>query len=365
MIKWKCEIIRKLIERNFEDDRSRKLQINMKIVELFSGIGAQTQALKNLKIPHTAIACEYEGYIHNIYEAIHGLTQNLGDITKITSLPDCDILTYSFPCQDLSILGNQKGLVQGSGTRSALLWEVGRLLVGNKPKVLILENVKQLVSPKHIESFKLWIEFLNELGYETTYKLINSADFGIPQNRIRCFAVSMLGKKFKFSDYTPRISKMSDVMQSNTEVLNEFGDIHFAYNIDMLERLWKTVNNTQSTNSTNRIYGTSNMVHALTTQGSHPGNFGAVLYNSSYDTEYYLRKETKGKPKEELIPYLKDTRLATTRDYFRLMGFDDGSYERAKKCCKTSYTKLYHVSGNSIVVPVLEYIFSDVIKQLI
>ena len=100
----------------------------MKIVELFSGIGAQTQALKNLSIGHTSICCELEESIHGIYQAIHGDTPNLGDITKVQDLPDCDLLTYSFPCQDISVLGNQKGFSKGSGTRSGLLWEVERLL---------------------------------------------------------------------------------------------------------------------------------------------------------------------------------------------------------------------------------------------
>lgn len=101
----------------------------IRVIELFAGIGSQAQALKNLGIPYEVVAIsEIDKYAIKGYEAIHGPVNNLGDITQIEHLPDCDLITYSFPCQDLSIAGAKKGMSEGSGTRSALLWEVGRLL---------------------------------------------------------------------------------------------------------------------------------------------------------------------------------------------------------------------------------------------
>ncbi len=98
------------------------------MVELFAGIGAQAMALEELGIEFTSTVCEIDKAAYRSYCAIHGDTPNLGDITKVEHLPDCDLLTYSYPCQDLSVAGRQRGMVEGSGTRSSLLWEVGRLL---------------------------------------------------------------------------------------------------------------------------------------------------------------------------------------------------------------------------------------------
>lgn len=101
----------------------------LRVVELFAGIGAQRMALRNLGIPHEVVAmAEIDRHAIASYLAIHGDTPNLGDVREIESLPDCDLLTYSFPCQDLSVAGLQKGMDEGSGTRSSCLWEVGRLI---------------------------------------------------------------------------------------------------------------------------------------------------------------------------------------------------------------------------------------------
>lgn len=101
----------------------------IRVIELFAGIGAQHQALKDANIPHEVVAIsEISKNAVKAYEAIHGPVNNLRDITKIEHLPECDLLTYSFPCQDLSVAGIQKGMKRGTGTRSGLLWEVERLL---------------------------------------------------------------------------------------------------------------------------------------------------------------------------------------------------------------------------------------------
>lgn len=108
------------------------------------------------------------------------------------------IMTYSFPCQDLSAAGVRKGMERGSGTRSGLLWEVERLLkeTPELPQVLIMKNVKQVIGQKNISAFADWIAFLDKLGYKSKWEVINATEFGIPQNRERCFMVSVLGDKF-------------------------------------------------------------------------------------------------------------------------------------------------------------------------
>lgn len=140
---------------------------------------------------------------YNNYKACH----NLGSITNIKGkdleIVDkdkyCYMLFYSFCCQDLSVAGKQAGMKKNSGTRSGLLWEVERLLTeckeynGNLPDVLVLENVSQLHSKTNMPDFQAWIDFLDSMGYSSTWFDLNSKDFGIPQNRLRTFMVSVLG----------------------------------------------------------------------------------------------------------------------------------------------------------------------------
>lgn len=173
----------------------------LKVIELFAGIGAQRQALKEAGIEHEAVAIsEIDKYACMAYEALHGKTRNVGDIRKVDELPEADLWTYSFPCTDISISGKMKGFSKGSGTQSSLLWEVQRLLVkahekGKLPKFLLMENVKNIVSKRFIGKFNEWLGFLKSLGYRTDWKILNAKDYGIPQNRERCFAVSVLGER--------------------------------------------------------------------------------------------------------------------------------------------------------------------------
>lgn len=174
----------------------------LRLIELFAGIGSQTQALTNIGIAHKVVAIsEIDKYAIQSYEAMHGTANNLGDIRKIEELPDADLWTYSFPCQDISVAGKGAGIKEG--TRSGLLFEVERLLrvaseKGTLPKYLLLENVKNLVSKKFKADFDKWLDFLSELGYTNYWKVLNAKDYGIPQNRERVFCVSIRGKHEPF-----------------------------------------------------------------------------------------------------------------------------------------------------------------------
>jgi DNA (cytosine-5)-methyltransferase 1 len=339
----------------------------MRLVELFSGIGAQSKALKNLGIEHDTVACEIDKRIHSVYEAMHGPTENLGDITKVERLPECDLLTYSFPCQDISILGNRKGFQKDSGTRSSLLWEVERLLKASKkiPKTLVLENVKNLVSPKNKDNFQLWLNLLSDLGYNNSWKVLNAEDFGLPQKRERVFVVSSLEKEFEFPvGSSSRV--LGEFMEEDKKVKEQFGDKLYFKCEEMAVRIHKTINNTQSTNSTNRIYGRNSYVHALTTQGSHPGNFGAVLYSSELKQNLPFREKARKMTMQQLRDNdfgfdIETLRLMSPKESMLLMGFREDDYARANSYMKSSKIKntfFYHVAGNSIAVPVLESIFA-------
>lgn len=279
------------------------------MIELFSGIGAQERSLRQLKIPYRIInTCDcdkdavlsYAAMRFNIDEAMktyqfptqdkmieelqnkgfgydfmkskHTITSrtpinklkqyyiadklsnNLGDISKVDRLPYADMVTYSFPCTDLSVAGKGEGMVNKcscgyswpidfsddneslicpscgakvqSSTRSGLLGQVQRLLAVSKnentlPKYLLLENVKNLVGKKFKPQFDAWIRWLDSIGYNTYYQVINSKHFGIPQNRERIFALSIRKDiddgKFKFPEQIPLTTRLKDILEKNVD----------------------------------------------------------------------------------------------------------------------------------------------------
>ncbi|WP_295137202.1 DNA (cytosine-5-)-methyltransferase [uncultured Catenibacterium sp.] len=158
--------------------------------ELFAGIGAFRKALIRLGIPHEIVGIsEIDKYAIKSYNAIYGDTRNYGDISKVEKLDYADLWTYGFPCQDISVAGQLKGIVKGE-TRSGLLYEVQRLLAQAQsddalPKYLIMENVKNLVSKKFRVDFDSWLEWLDQLGYNSYWQVLNAVDYGIPQKRER------------------------------------------------------------------------------------------------------------------------------------------------------------------------------------
>lgn len=171
----------------------------MKILSLFSGIGAFEKALDYLNINYELVNyCEIDKYASKAYSLIHNVSENmnLGDITKVdtSKLPkDIDLITYGFPCQDISLAGKQQGMFNndGSKTRSGLFFEALRIIEDTKPKIAIAENVKNLVSKKFNAQFQTVLQSLEEAGYNNYWKVLNAKDFGIPQNRERVFIVSI------------------------------------------------------------------------------------------------------------------------------------------------------------------------------
>ena len=171
----------------------------LKYLSLFSGIGAFESALTNLGVDYEVVNyCEIDKFASKSYSAIHGIpeTKNLWDITKINvfNLPkDVDLITYGFPCQDISLAGHQKGLFNedGSLTRSGLFFKALDVIEYCKPKVAIAENVKNLVGKKFKPQFDIVLDSLDKVGYNNYWKVLNSKDYGIPQNRERVFIVSI------------------------------------------------------------------------------------------------------------------------------------------------------------------------------
>ena len=254
----------------------------LKLIELFSGIGAQAKALENLGIEFESHrTCEWEVNAIKSYKEIHfpdvGLvdtleqnkeflidtlfemgissdgkkpmtreqiarkgepwlrevykdiliTHNMVDITKVHAedlgidYKDTYLLTYSFPCQDLSIAGTQKGMEKGSGTRSGLLWEVERILqeCDIKPKFLLMENVIQVHGKKHMDDFESWLKSLEDMGYSNYYQDLNAKNYGVPQNRNRCFMLSVLDDTtpFAFPEERKLTVRLKDMLEVDVE----------------------------------------------------------------------------------------------------------------------------------------------------
>lgn len=202
----------------------------IRLITLFSGIGAQEMALERMGVDFEIYkAVEFDEFAIKSYNAIHGTNFPTLDIRDIhgsdLEIVDrdkyCYIMFYSWPCTDLSLAGRQAGMEEGSGTRSALLWEVKRLieeLKDNLPDILISENVIQCHSEKNLPEFNKWIDFLMKLGYSNLYEDLNAKDFGVPQNRDRCFMVSLLGKyDFVFPKGIPLEKVIVDVLEDEVD----------------------------------------------------------------------------------------------------------------------------------------------------
>ena len=213
-----------------------KLEINKKIrlIELFGGIGSQAMALRDLGADfETYKLIEFDKYAIQSYNAIHGTNFKTTDIRNVRGVDleireresFCYLMTYSFPCTDLSIAGRMKGMSKeewqnGESTRSGLLWEVERIIKelpdNELPQVLLMENVPQVHSDQNAEDFNSWLDYLSSRGYLNFWEDLNAKDYGIPQNRDRCFCVSFLAEEFTEFIF-PKPVKLEKVMKDFLE----------------------------------------------------------------------------------------------------------------------------------------------------
>lgn len=205
----------------------------IRLIELFAGYGSQAMALRRIgaKFEHYRVV-EFDKYAIASYNAVHGTDFPTMDITKVHAedLNICDtnaftyLLTYSFPCTDLSVAGKQAGMSKGSGTRSGLLWEVERILTeirdsnGELPQILFMENVPQVHSQDNMPDFRKWLVFLESLGYTNYYQDLNAKNYGVAQNRERCFMFSFLGEyNYHFPQPIALKKKLKDYLEDNVD----------------------------------------------------------------------------------------------------------------------------------------------------
>lgn len=324
----------------------------IRLIELFAGIGSQAKALTNLGLnfEHWRV-CEFDAHAVRSYNAVHNTQFVPSDITKISAtdlgITDTNeftyLLTYSFPCQDLSCAGRGAGMEKGSGTRSGLLWEVERLLneCDELPQVLLMENVPQVHGKKNKEHFDKWIEFLASKGYSNYWQDLNAKDYGVPQSRNRCYMVSILGDhSYKFPTPVKLELTLKDIVEK------EVDEKYYLSN----EKL-RTINRWKSLERPlERVYGKNSIANTLTTRsGAECGSLATYSEQFEETTNIVPLLET-----EELSSKI---RKLTPKEHWKLMGFDDVDVEKAAKVCSNS--RLYKQAGNSIVVDVLMAIFKE------
>lgn len=265
--------------------------------------------------------------MHNISE-----DKNLGDISKIDpkTLKDFDLMTYGFPCQDITALGNQKGLIDSDGnlTRSGLFYTAYNIAKIKKPRFMLAENVKALTSKKFSNDFKGMLMLLDQAGYNTYWEVLNSKDYGIPHSRQRVYILSIrkdIDKGFIFPNPTPLTTIAKDYYESNV------GDEYYLRESDMkylsefrLKKKYSSLN-----------------ADVIVCQTTKQGN----LANS----QNFIKDE-------------KGYRIMTPRELLSLQGFKN-TY--AKLLLDNGITKeqIGYMSGNSITTKVLEAIFTELIKQ--
>ena len=199
----------------------------MRVLSLFSGIGAFEKALERLGIEHEVVNyCEIDKYASKAYSLIHNVPEekNLVDVTKVdtSKLKDLDLITYGFPCQDLSTAGRLRVFeFEGERTRSGLFYEALRIIKDTQPKWAIAENVKNLTSKKFTKEFESVLSSLESVGYNNYWKVLNAKDFGIPQSRTRVFIVSIRKDiddgKFRFPNEEPLNKRLRDILEDNVD----------------------------------------------------------------------------------------------------------------------------------------------------
>lgn len=304
----------------------------LKVVELFGGIGAIRKALERQKFDFKVVDyVENNKFAVDSYNALFNEEYYPSSVVRYEIDMPCDFLFHGSPCQDFSIIGRRQGGKKDSKTRSSLLFETIRILkeMKYKPRWVIWENVKGALSEEY-SSFSFYLKEMEKLGYQNKFEILNSIDFGIPQKRERVFVISFLGKnEFDFSKLEKKkMAKLEDFLQS------DFDEKYIVTQKSILDCIGK------KTTTQKRARIIKDYVYTIMIKQVRLPNSGLVdLKNGKY-------------------------RFLTERECFRLMGFDDEDFERILKVVKIDKNKLssnlYKLAGNSIVLNVLEAILKEI-----
>lgn len=383
----------------------------IKVLELFGGIGACTKALENLEIEHKVVDyVEIDKYAVKSFNAIHGTNFEPQDITKWDKDIQVDLIMHGSPCQDFSVAGKQAGGDEGSGTRSSLMYETLRIVEKLKPKYVIWENVKNLLSKKHKHNFDAYIASMQQLGYNSYYQVLNAKNYGVPQNRERVFTISIrndgnFDSYFEFPESIQLEKKLKDVLEASVDekyyISQAMMDYFMGVNqkpskFPRKERFLANINRKDQdrANSITTAPGqrpTDNFVKepfCVASRGRgenneqhlEPRKDGNTNTITSVQKDNYVvigsSQKHAAKNYDGICPTLTSAmgcgggqipmhdidyriRKLTPKECWRLMGFSDESFDKAAKV--NSNAQLYKQAGNSIVVNVLEAILKNLL----
>lgn len=308
----------------------------IKILELFGGIGSPRVALRNLGVPTKAIDyVEIDEKAVKSYNAMfaHELSYKTQSVVGYDLKPD--ILIHGSPCQDFSIAGHQKGADKGSETRSSLMWETVRIIeeMGEwKPKYVIWENVKNVLSKHMRVNFDNYLAYMEKLGYTNSFKVLDARDFGVPQARERFFTISVLdGEEFDFGRL-----ELKDMQPLSNFLDDDYMDCHIVTQPSILNGVGKT---------------------------------GTVKRTTVLDDFAYTVTTRQDRTPAQVVQ-LEDGRyrFLTEKECWRLQGYSDADFFRAVTANIAPYGKmnrvLYHQAGNSIPVPIFESLFKVILEDL-
>lgn len=362
----------------------------IKVLELFAGIGACSKTLERLGINHEIVdAVEIDKFAIASFNAIHGTNFKPQDITKWDKNVECDLIIHGSPCQDFSIAGKQAGGDEGSGTRSSLMYETLRIVGKLRPKYVIWENVKNLLSKKHRHNFDAYLEAMEKLDYKNYYQVLNAKDYGVPQNRERVFTVSIrldvpYCQAFEFPPRRPLTKRLKDVLEPEVDEKYYISSAMMNYFMGLnqkpskfprRERFLANINrkdqdraNSITTNPGQRP--TDNFVRIKT---ANTKGYDLASDGDGVDLAYPDSTTRRGRVGHGVAKTLPTSdsqgvldgyriRKLTPKECWRLMGFDDSDFDKASTVC--SNAQLYKQAGNSIVVDVLEAILKNLIILL-
>lgn len=333
----------------------------MKFIDLFAGIGGFRLGMESAG--HECVAfCEIDKFARASYKAIHNTEGEieLHDIAQVTddeirSIGHVDAICGGFPCQAFSIAGNRRGF---EDTRGTLFFEVARFASILKPKYLFLENVKGLLNHDKGDTFEAILSALDELGYDVEWQVLNSKDFGVPQNRERVFIIGHLrgergrkifpiGGKNEKSDFESVIRKLGNVNPSQKGMNGEVFDSN---------GMSPTLNTMQGGGRQPKI-----RVREATKKGYAEASVGdsVNLAHPSSKTrrgrvgEGIANTLVTGDSQGVVMPNFRIRKL-TPRECWRLQGFPDWAFDKAQEV--NSNSQLYKQAGNSVTVNVIKEI---------
>lgn len=235
--------------------------------------GACSKALKNLNIEYELVDyVEIDKHAVDSYNAIHNTSFLPQDVCKWDKNINADLIMHGSPCQDFSLAGKQAGGDAGSGTRSSLMYETLRIVEKIKPKYVIWENVKNLLSKNHIHNFNSYLEKMEQIGYTNFYKILNAKDYGIPQNRERVFTISIrkdLNKKYEFPKEQELKLKLKDLLENKVDESFYLSE----------EKIRKIAHWNSFQKPFEKVNGQESIVQTLTARGAGEEHSGMIIYS--------------------------------------------------------------------------------------